>query len=119
MTQANLGGSGSVPIGETISSGAIDGIAQALHIGFNALCECGLEPKPMQLVDDVYSATVNRIANVIANGNPAFDKKKFLIAVWANGGDATGSVRNILTHEERMQIEEELRAADERFGGDE
>lgn len=115
MTQANLGGNGSVPIGETISSGAIDGIAQALHTGFNALCECGLEPKPMQLVDDVYSATVNLIANVIANGNPAFDKKKFLVAVWTNDRGC----KDIMSYETRMQIEDELRETDTRFGGDE
>lgn len=115
MTQANLGGNGSVPIGETISSGAIDGIAEALHIGFNALCECGLETKPLTLVDDVYAATVNRIADVIAQGNPAFDKKKFLICVWANDKGNKG----MLDHEHRMQIEEELRNTDTRFGGDE
>jgi hypothetical protein len=84
MTQANLGGKEPHNIGATISSGAIDSIAVVLHTGFNALCECGLDAKSMTLVDDVYAMTVNALADVIEKGNPAFDKKKFLIAVWAS-----------------------------------
>lgn len=80
--QTNSGNGHAMPLAETISSGTIDAIADVLHHGFTALCECGLDAGKDSLVVDVYTQVILGIAKVINAGNPAFDSKKFLVRVW-------------------------------------